>query len=277
VTPTSRTLRVAAVQLTTGADVAPNLIAAERLVREGADRGARLVVLPEKWPSLDVTGSAPAQGLDGPWLSAARDWARSLGIWLLAGSILESVSGETRAYNTSVLISPTGEDAASYRKIHLFDVEVGGHTYRESATAVAGASVATGLVDGVRVGLSICYDLRFPELYRALADRGADVLAVPSAFTETTGRAHWEVLLRARAIENQAVVIAANQVGQHANGTSSYGHSMIVDPWGTILAEASDGPGVVAADLDLDQFAEIRERLPALKHRRGDVFNPRGV
>ena len=271
-TSASDTLRVAAIQLTTGADAAANLIAAECLVREASDRGARLIVLPEKWPSLDVTESAPAQGPRGPWRSAACDWARSLGIWLLAGSILESAPEESRAYNASVLFSPAGEAAASYRKIHLFDVEVGGHTYRESATTVAGAVVATGLVDGLRVGLSICYDLRFPELYRSLADRGADVLVVPAAFTETTGRAHWEVLLRARAIENQAFVIAANQVGQHANGTSSYGHSMIVDPWGRILAEASDGPGIVVADLDLGQLAEIRERLPALKHRRGDVF-----
>ena len=276
-TPHPGALRVAAVQLSTGPDDTENVRSAERLVAEAADRGARLVVLPEKWPLLEASAASPGQPVEGPWLATARGWARSLGIWLLAGSILEAVPGEGRAYNTSVLVAPDGSDAARYRKLHLFDVDVGGHRYRESEGAVAGDGLATGVVDGLRVGLSICYDLRFPELYRGLADLGADILAVPSAFTATTGRDHWEVLLRARAIENQAFVIAANQVGQHANGTSSYGHSMIVDPWGRILAEAPDGPGVVVANLDRRQLAEIRERLPALAHRRDDVFGPRGA
>jgi deaminated glutathione amidase len=268
-------LRAAAVQLTARADPDDNVAAAERFVGEAAREGARFVVLPEKWPLLEATPANPAQPLDGPWLSAARSWARSLDIWLLAGSILEAVPAEDRAFNTSVLISPDGTDAARYRKLHLFDVEVGGHAYRESDGAMAGDALATSEVDGFQVGLGICYDLRFPELFRAMTDIGTDLVALPAAFTATTGRDHWEVLLRARAIENQVFVVAANQVGRHPNGTSSHGHSMIIDPWGRVLAEASDGPGVVVADLDLGQLREIRKRLPALSHRRRDVLSAR--
>ena len=272
VTTHSNVLRVGAVQLTAGADVAANLTWAERLVRQAAGDGARFVVLPEKWPLLEATEGDPAQPLDGSWLTAARGWARSLNVWLLAGSILEALPDEDRAHNTSVLIAPDGRDAARYRKMHLFDVDVGGHRYRESDGAVAGDTLATAEVDGFRVGLGICYDLRFPELFRSLSELGTDIVALPAAFTAVTGKDHWEVLLRARAIENQVFVVAANQVGRQPNGTSSHGHSMIVDPWGRVLAEAADGPGVIVADLDLDLLADIRGRLPALSHRRRDVF-----
>ena len=210
-------MRAAAVQLNSNADKARNLAAAERLVRAAAADGAELVALPEKW-NLLAGGEellAGAEALDGPSLSAARGWARSLGIHLLAGSIAERGEGE-KASNTSVLIGPDGEDLAVYRKIHMFDVDAGGVSYRESEHEQPGSEVVTGPVGELIAGLSVCYDLRFPELFRILALRGARILTVPSAFTTATGRDHWEVLLRARAIENQAFVLAPNQVGDGA-------------------------------------------------------------
>ncbi|HJZ61762.1 MAG TPA: carbon-nitrogen hydrolase family protein [Miltoncostaeaceae bacterium] len=267
-------LRVGAVQMTSGDDVGRNLGIAERLVAEAAAAGARLVVLPEKWNVIDRDERqvAVAEPLDGPSLAAASGWARELGVALVAGSISELVLGDGRAYNTSALILPDGTVAGVYRKLHLFDVEVGGRVYRESASARGGDGMVVVTALGHRIGLSVCYDLRFPELYRALALAGAEVLCVPSAFTAATGKDHWEPLLRARAIENQAFVIAAGQVGVHATGAASHGRSMIVDPWGVVLAQAPDTETAIVADLDFERLRHVRERLPALEHRRPDVY-----
>lgn len=267
-------LRVAAVQLTTSGDKDVNIATTARLVAEAAGRGARLVVLPEKWNLLDVElrQVAGAEPLDGPSIQAARAWAQASGIALVAGSVSEVVPGTDRAYNTSVLIQPDGIVTAIYRKLHLFDVEVGGHTYRESDGAVRGGEVVIGEALGHAIGMSVCYDLRFPELFRAMSSAGAQIMTVPAAFTSVTGHAHWEPLLRARAIENQAFVIAAGQTGTHATGTTSHGHSMIVDPWGVVLAEAPDGEAVIVVDLDFTELARIRRDLPALEHRRSDIF-----
>jgi len=263
-------LRVAAVQLNSAEDVAANVAAADTHVRAAAADGARLVVLPEKW---SVFGSAEAQQagaqpLDGPVVAWARETARELGIELVAGSFAERVDGAERLRNTSLHIAPDGEIRASYRKIHMFDVVVDGQEYRESATQEPGTEVVTSATaDGVGLGLTICYDLRFPELYRELALRGAQVITVASAFTLTTTRDHWEVLVRARAIEEQAFVIAANQIGA-AGDIRSGGRSMIVDPWGVVLAVAPDRVGHITADLDLGAQERIRRELPSLANVR---------
>jgi predicted amidohydrolase len=267
-------MRAAAVQLNSQEQKERNLEVAERLIRAAARDGAELVCLPEKWNLLG--GSAAlldgAEPLEGPSLSAAAGWARELGIHLLAGSIAERVEGHERLFNTSVLIGPQGDDLAVYRKIHMFDVEVGGVTYRESEHEEGGEEIVTASVGDVELGLTVCYDLRFPELYRILAVRGARVLTVPSAFTTPTGRAHWEVLLRARAIENQAFVIAPNQIGEAPPHYDSYGHSAIVDPWGTVLAIAPDEQCFVAAELDLAEQDRVREKLPSLANRRPGAY-----
>jgi predicted amidohydrolase len=266
-------LRVAAVQLNSTADKSRNLEAAERLVRAAASEGADLVALPEKW-NLLAGGEqllAGAEPLDGPTLNAARSWARELGIHLVAGSISEQGQAG-KAFNTSVLIGPEGSDLAVYRKIHMFDVDVGGVAYRESDHEQAGEEIVTAPLGEATVGLSVCYDLRFPELYRILALRGARILAVPSAFTTTTGRDHWEVLLRARAIESQAFVFAPNQVGEAPPHFDSYGHSAIVDPWGTVLAMAPDEECTVAAELDFGALDRVRESLPSLANRRPGAY-----
>jgi predicted amidohydrolase len=267
------TVLAAAIQLNSTDDAGRNRTTAERLVREAAGRGARLVVLPEKWNLLcePERMAAAAEPLDGPAVTWARDLARDLGIDLVAGSIVEA--GEGAGHNTSVHVSPGGEVKAVYRKIHLFDVEVDGTVYRESDHETAGDEVvSSALSDGTGVGMTICYDLRFPELYRALSARGARVIVVPSAFTLATTRDHWEVLLRARAIENQAFVVAANQVGEHPPGNRSGGRSMIVDPWGVVLAQAADGEAAVVADLDFTRQDAVRAKLPALEHRRDHLF-----
>ena len=264
-------MRAAAVQLTSTPDRDRNLEAADRLTRAAAQAGATLVVLPEKWAVLGTPEqtAAGAERLDGPALTWAAGAARELGIDLIAGSIAEHVDGATRVRNTSVHFGPDGEPRATYRKIHMFDVEVGGHVYRESETDEPGDEVVlSATADGVELGMSVCYDLRFPELYRELAVRGARVLAVPAAFTLATTREHWEVLLRARAIEDQAFVVAANQIGQHAPGIRSGGRSMIVDPWGLVLAQAPDAETFAIADLDLERQDEIRRTLPSLANRR---------
>ncbi len=256
-------------QLTSGDDRARNIAVAGDLVARAAGAGARLVVLPEKWPFIHGPRTLDgAETLDGPSVGAAREWASKHGIAVLAGSIVEAGAPDGRAYNTSVLIDPAGEVVATYRKLHLFDVQVGGHVYRESRATAPGDRVVLGEVLGRPVGMSVCYDLRFPELYRELVARGAHILVVPAAFTVATGRDHWEPLLRARAIENQCFVIAAGQWGTHADGTASYGRSMVIDPWGTVLAEAGDGEGLAVADLDFAHMEDVRERLPALRHRR---------
>jgi predicted amidohydrolase len=272
-------MRVAAVQLNSNGDKARNLAAAERLVRAAAADGAELIALPEKWNLLagGEEMAAGAEPLDGPSLAAARGWARELGVHLLAGSIAERVADGDKAFNTSVLIDPDGEDLAVYRKIHLFDVDAGGVAYRESEHERAGSEIVEAEAAGesfgyVRVGLTVCYDLRFPELYRTLAVRGVHLIAIPSAFTLATGRDHWEVLLRARAIENQLFVLAPNQVGEAPPHYSSYGHSAIVDPWGVVLARVADGEGFVAADLDFGVQERVREELPSLANRRPEVY-----
>ena len=267
-------MRAAAVQLNSQEDKDRNLEVAERLVRAAAADRAQLVCLPEKWTVLGSSEAllAGAEPLDGPSLSAARGWARELGIHLLAGSIAERVGGEEMLRNTSVLIGPDGEDLAVYRKIHMFDVEVEGVNYRESEHEQAGEEVVLGSLGDAELGLSICYDLRFPELYRILAVLGATVVTIPSAFTAPTGRAHWEVLLRARAIENQLFVVAAGQVGTAPPHYESWGHSAIIDPWGRVLAEAQDGEGFAAAELDFEEQRRIREKLPSLANRRPAAY-----
>ena len=271
-----RALRVAAVQLNSTADRASNLAVADRLVRAAAADGARLIVLPEKWTAMGSGDDlrAAAEPLDGgPSLTWARELASELAVDLVAGSILERVPGRDKLANTSVHVDPDGEIRAVYRKIHMFDVEVGGHTYRESELEEPGEEIVLSrTADGVELGLTICYDLRFPELYRILAVLGARVVTVPSAFTLATTRDHWETLLRARAIENQAYVIAANQVGAHPAGQHSGGRSMIVDPWGIVLAQAPDGEGHIAAELDLARQLDIRSRLPSLANRRPGAY-----
>jgi predicted amidohydrolase len=269
-------LRVAAVQLNSGADPAANIAAADRLTRAAAADGAKLIVLPEKWTAMgdDEQQRAAAEPLES---SAALAWARAtareLGVELIAGSLLERVAGQDKLANTSVHIDAEGAVAAVYRKLHMFDVEIGGREYRESDIEQPGEEIVVSRgADGVELGLSICYDLRFPELYRILAIRGARVIAVPAAFTLASTRDHWETLLRARAIENQVFVIAANQVGRHPGDHQSGGRSMIVDPWGLVLAQAQDAEGHIVAELDLQRQQEIRERLPALANRRPSAY-----
>jgi predicted amidohydrolase len=268
-------MRVAAVQLSSTPDRDRNLEAADRLTREAVARGAELVVLPEKWPVLGTPEetAAGAEPLDGAALSWARATARELGIDLVAGSIAERVEGADRGANTSVHVGPDGEDRAVYRKIHMFDVEVGGQTYRESEHEAPGDEVVLSqLANGEDLGLTICYDLRFPELFRILAVRGATVMTVPAAFTEATTRDHWEVLLRARAIEDQCFVIAANQVGEFAPGRRAGGRSMIVNPWGIVLAQAPDFETYVLAELDFDRLQGIRTKLPSLANRQSAAY-----
>src|SRR4051794_11649584 len=267
-------MRAAAVQLNSTDEYDRNLEVAERLVRGAAADGAQLVVLPEKWTVLGSPEAirSLAEPLDGPALNAAAGWARELGIFLVAGSVPEVVPEQEKLANTSVMFGPEGERRATYRKIHMFDVEVDDVEYRESAIEQAGDQIAVGEADGALVGLTICYDLRFPELYRILALRGARVIAVPSAFTERTGRDHWEVLVRARAIEDQVFVVAAGQIGFAPPHYRSYGRSMIVDPWGVVLAQAADAECFIAADLDFAIQNEMRDSLPSLRHRRPEAY-----
>jgi predicted amidohydrolase len=267
-------MRAAAIQLNSTADVDRNLATAERLVDAAAAAGAELVVLPEKWSALGPGEVLVrlAEPLDGPIVTAAREWARRLGITLLAGSVGERIEGSERIANTSLLIAPDGEIEATYRKIHMFDVDVGGVSYRESEHERAGDEVVVAPAAGTDLGMTICYDLRFPELFRILALRGARVITVASAFTATTGRDHWEVLLRARAIEDQLFVVAANQFGTAPPSFSSWGHSMIVDPWGRVLDVLADGEGHAIADLDLDEIELVRARVPSLASRRDGAY-----
>ena len=269
-------MRVAAVQLTSTPDFDRNLERADRFTRAAAADGAQLVVLPEKWSALGRGDAlqAGAQSLDGPAISWARGVARELGIDLVAGSISERPPGEPRLRNTCVHIGPDGEIRASYRKVHMFDVVVDGTVYNESEHEEPGDELAVSdTAGGVPLGLSICYDIRFPELYRILAIRGARIFTVPSAFTVPTTRDHWEILLRARAIEDQAFVVAANQLGEHEPGVRSGGRSMIVDPWGLVLARAADSEGHIVAELDLAAQERIRSELPALANRRPSAYS----
>jgi predicted amidohydrolase len=271
-------MRVAAIQSTASADRPGNLAAARGLVGAAVDDGAELVVLPELF---SLYGNAPtlragAEPPDGPTVQWASEVASEHRIWLVAGSFIEGV-GRSRNHNTSVLVGPDGTVEAMYRKLHLFDVDVPGAVTRESDAVVPGnARVGATLTFGdgglLPIGLTICYDLRFPELYRLLSLAGALVIVVPSAFSAATGPAHWEVLLRARAIENQVFVIAADQVGTLSRTFTAHGHSMIVDPWGTVLAERPQGVGHIVTDLDLAAQQETRSLLPSLAHRRPDAY-----
>ena len=267
-------MRAAAVQLNSTDDKERNLEAAQRLVRDAARDGAELIALPEKWNLLGPGEAlrAGAEDLDGPTLSAVRSWARELGVHVVAGSISERVAERDKLSNTSVLVGPDGEVGAAYRKIHMFDVDVGGVAYRESDHEEPGTENVVSNAADVPVGLTVCYDLRFPELYRILAVRGARVITVPAAFTLHTGKDHWEPLLRARAIENQAFVLAPNQIGEAPPHYNSYGRSMIVDPWGVPLATAPDEECFVAADLDFALQDRIRESLPSLANRRPESY-----
>jgi deaminated glutathione amidase len=267
-------VRAAAVQLNATEDTGRNRARADRLTRRAAALGAELVVLPEKWTVLgsDEQLRAGAEPLDGPTLAWARSTAHELGVDLIAGSLVERTP-DGRHHNTSLHVGPDGELHAVYRKIHLFDVEVAGTVYRESDLEDPGEEVVLSrTAGGVELGMTVCYDLRFPELYRILALRGARVIVVPSAFTLTTTRDHWEVLVRARAIEDQAFVVAANQIGASGTGTQSGGRSLVVDPWGVVLAQAPDEETVIVADLNLAKVDEVRGRLPSLANRRPEAY-----
>ncbi|MGH2533164.1 MAG: carbon-nitrogen hydrolase family protein [Thermomicrobiales bacterium] len=271
-------MTVGLVQLNSRDDKAANLDAAERLIAAAAARGAHLVALPEY-----VTYLGPkerhveqAEPIPGPTTDRFAGLARQHRIWLLDGSIHETSEFDGLFYNTSVLFDPMGEIVATYRKIHLYDVELTGNvSANESATIKPGRDVVTADVDGHRLGMSICYDLRFPELYRLLALDGAEMLAVPAAFTMFTGQDHWHSLLKARAIENQCYVIAPAQVGRHEPNAQCYGHSVVIDPWGTVLVDASNREGFVTAELDFDDLREVRAQLPSLANRRPEAYQGR--
>lgn len=271
-------MRAAVVQINSTSDLGGNLDAARRQVSSAADDGAELVVLPEKWPLMAAGDelAAGAEPVDGPAVTAARSWAQDLGITLVAGSFTEAHE-DSRPSNTSLLIDPEGRIASTYRKIHMFDVDVGGVAYRESQVEDAGDRIVVADAGQARIGMAVCYDLRFPELFRALVDRGATVISLPSAFTVPTGRDHWETLVRARAIENQVFVLAAGQVGRAQPKFDSWGHSMIVDPWGRMLAQVDgDREGFAVAELDFDEQERIRNELPALENRRPELFDGSG-
>jgi deaminated glutathione amidase len=267
-------LPVALVQLDATDDVDGNIERATNMAVEAASRGARLIVLPEylQYRGPDNGFRASARSIPGPFTDVFADVARRYSVWILAGSLAEQSDDPRCPYNTSALIDPEGTIAATYRKIHLFDVAVDdGPVDTESARVSAGDTAVVADVDGVRLGLSVCYDLRFPELYRALALAGAEVFAVPSNFTERTGRDHWEVLLRARAIENGAWVLAPGQAGGPP-GQPAFGRSMIIDPWGTVVAQAPDGVGIVRADVETDRVAAVRRQIPSLANRRPEAY-----
>ena len=263
----------ACLQLTSEREVEPNIAAVRDLARRARDRGADLIMTPEVTDMLEPRRDAMlAKARPEPehaMLAAAREIARETGAWFLLGSAVVKLPDDPRVANRSFLIAPDGGIAARYDKIHMFDVDLdGGESYRESRSYRPGqAAVLAGLPWG-KLGMTICYDLRFPDLYRALAVAGAGFLSIPSAFTVPTGRAHWHVLIRARAIESFCFVFAPAQSGEHANGRKTYGHSLIVAPWGEILAEAEDGPGVITATIDPARIAEARRAVPSLAHDR---------
>jgi deaminated glutathione amidase len=270
-----RKIRAAAIQMSSTPDKEENKVTAEALIRGAVSAGADLVALPELWSchGLDEVYRENAEPVPGPTTEFMADLARELAIYLLGGSILEGEPSARRLSNTSTLFDPSGEMTAVYRKIHLFDVKVSDREYLESANIAPGNEIVTAKAGAATLGLSVCYDLRFPELYRLLALRGAEILAVPAAFTLQTGKDHWELLLRARAVENQAFVVAPAQWGQKADGRWTYGRSMIVDPWGTVLATCPDRDGYALATLDLDFLDRFRAEFPALANRRLEAYD----
>lgn len=285
-------MKLALLQLNSGPDIAANIEAIAPLVAQAATQGAELIATPENTFLMEAPGAERVYYTqeNHPGVLAAQAWAKQYGVWILVGSVaILPSTGKDKTYNRSLLISPQGDIAAGYDKIHLFDVDVGdGQTYRESAKIRGGDKLVTVSVDGgqwtgdkkdsllstvhrplsATLGLTICYDLRFPQLYRALAKQGATILTVPAAFTQVTGEAHWHVLLRARAIENGCFVIAPAQTGTHAGGRQTYGHSLVVDPWGRVLADGGTETGVVMCDIDLNEVTKVRQKLPSLEHDR---------
>lgn len=272
---TPASMNVAVIQLTSQDDVKDNLARAGHLVREAARAGAELVALPENFAFMgdEDQKRGIAEDLDaasGPIASALRAMAREAGVYLVAGGMPEASPDPRRPFNTSVLVSPTGDLLARYRKVHLFDVDLAdGTKLLESAATCAGDEpVVAEIGGGVKLGMTICYDVRFPELYRRVLDLGARIVSVPAAFTVTTGKDHWHVLLRARAIENQLFVLAPAQHGKHPRGRQTYGKSLVVDPWGDVLAQCAEGEGFALARLDFAAQDRVRAALPCLTHRR---------
>jgi predicted amidohydrolase len=268
-------IRVACVQMTSRTDKAANLETAERLVAHAASGGADVVVLPEKWNAIGDSAlyHAVAEPLEGgESVAAMSDWSRRHGITLVGGSIAERRDGREKLSNTSLVFDPDGQMTALYRKIHLFDVEVGGVVYRESEAEEPGEEPVVAEAEDWKIGLSVCYDVRFPELYRILALEGAQLVTVPAHFTTPTGKDHWHVLLRARAIENQLYVAAAAQIGETLPGKPAYGRSVIVDPWGLVLAQAPDEETVISAELDRAHLEDVRAKLPSLANRQSNAY-----
>ena len=270
-----REIRAAAIQMSSTPNKEENLDTAEGLIRSAVSSDADLVALPELWSchGLEDVYNANAEPVPGPTTEFLGALARELGVYVLAGSILERDSSSTKIHNTSTFFQPDGEMSAVYRKIHLFDVKAPDREYLESRTIAAGTQIVTAKAGAATIGLTVCYDVRFPELYRLLALRGAEVLAVPAAFTLQTGKDHWELLLRARAVENQAYVIAPAQWGKKADGRWTYGRSIVVDPWGTVLSQCPDRDGYALATLDLDYLDRFREEFPALENRRPEAYD----
>jgi nitrilase len=264
-------MKVAAIQMVSSTDAAANVETAQRLVREAAQAGAMLVVLPEYFCLMgrhdrDKLAIAEAPD-DGPIQQMLADAAHEHGIWLIGGTLPIRTDDPDRVLNANCVYGPDGSQLLRYDKIHLFKYDNGRERYDEGNAIRAGTATMAFDAGAWRVGLSVCYDLRFPELYRALMQSPCDILSVPAAFTHTTGLAHWELLLRARAVENQCYVIAAAQGGLHENGRRTFGHSMVVDPWGQVLNVLAEGEGVVLAELDPARLASVRQQLPALQHR----------
>ena len=263
-------MKVAAIQMISGTDLAANLLSARRLLTEAAEQGAEFLLLPEYWPLMgqhdtDKLAIAEASG-HGVMQAFLADMAKSLGVWIVGGTIplLSDESG--KVLNSSLVFRPDGQQLARYDKIHLFGFNKGDESYEEARTITPGNQITTFDTGFGKVGMAICYDLRFPEMFRAMGD--CALLLLPAAFTYTTGQAHWEILLRARAIENQCYVLACGQGGLHQNGRRTWGHSMLIDPWGNIMAELAEGEGIVAGELDMSLLASIRASLPALQHRK---------
>ncbi len=263
-------MKIAAIQMVSGPDVAVNLARARHWLAEAAAQGARLAALPEYFCLIglkdeDKLAIAETPG-QGPIQQALADAARELGLWIIGGTLPLRTADPARVRNSCLVWAPDGSQAARYDKMHLFCYDNGRERYDEGRVLQAGEAPVAAQVEGLRVGLSVCYDLRFPELYRGLGP--LDLISVPAAFTHTTGQAHWELLLRARAVENLAYLIAPAQGGTHQNGRRTWGHTMIVDPWGEVLACLPEGEGVVLAEIDTARLAQLRQQLPALQHRR---------
>ena len=267
-------MRIGLVQINSQEDRQRNVARAVELIGQAAAQGAQLVALPEYTTFLGRSEVQPqhVEAIDGETAQALSSAAKRHNVWIHGGSMIERSGQPHKNYNTSLVFNPNGERVAMYRKIHLFDVDIAPGSYRESDSLIPGEDIVTTDINGVRLGLTICFDVRFPELYRALALAGAKIIAVPAAFTAFTGKDHWEVLLRARAIENQCYIIAPAQWGEHPVGRMCYGRSMIINPWGTVIAQAADGEGVVVANLDMADLERIRTAVPSLANRRPSVY-----